>query len=143
MDKKCQSFLKKKEKGNYEKNQIDNEEDKDYSEFQNSAKKIITVLRLSIAKIKNDIQKGTLLLNKKDTKEEKNNNINERKGLNQSDNNSTSFSLSFNREINNNNDDIEIEKSENDLSSIYKNSLSFDFNDNIFNCSSMENNQIL
>ena len=138
MDKKCQSF---KEKGNYEKNQIDNEEDKDYSEFQNSAKKIITVLRLSIAKIKNDIQKGTLLLNKKDTKEEKNNNINERKGLNQSDNNSTSFSLSFNREINNNND-IEIEKSENDLSSIYKNSLSFDFNDNIFNCSSMENNQI-
>ena len=140
MDKKCQSFLKKKEKGNYEKNQIDNEEDKDYSEFQNSAKKIITVLRLSIAKIKNDIQKGTLLLNKKDTKEEKNNNINERKGLNQSDNNSTSFSLSFNREINNN--DIEIEKSENDLSSIYKNSLSFDFNDNIFNCSSMENNQI-
>ena len=142
MDKKCQSFLKIKEKGNYEKNQIDNEEDKDYSEFQNSAKKIITVLRLSIAKIKNDIQKGTLLLNKKDTKEEKNNNINERKGLNQSDNNSTSFSLSFNREINNNNDDIEIEKSENDLSSIYKNSLSFDFNDNIFNCSSMENNQI-
>ena len=141
MDKKCQSFSKKKEKGNYEKNQIDNEEDKDYSEFQNSAKKIITVLRLSIAKIKNDIQKGTLLLNKKDTKEEKNNNINERKGLNQSDNNSTSFSLSFNREINNNND-IEIEKSENDLSSIYKNSLSFDFNDNIFNCSSMENNQI-
>ena len=141
MDKKCQSFLKKKEKGNYEKNQIDNEEDKDYSEFQNSAKKIITVLRLSIAKIKNDIQKGTLLLNKKDTKEEKNNNINERKGLNQSDNNSTSFSLSFNREINNN--DIEIERSENDLSSIYKNSLSFDFNDNIFNCSSMENNQIL
>ena len=141
MNKKCQSFLKKKEKGNYEKNQIDNEEDKDYSEFQNSAKKIITVLRLSIAKIKNDIQKGTLLLNKKDTKEEKNNNINERKGLNQSDNNSTSFSLSFNREINNN--DIEIEKSENDLSSIYKNSLSFDFNDNIFNCSSMENNQIL
>ena len=140
MDKKCQSFLKKKEKGNYEKNQIDNEEDKDYSEFQNSAKKIITVLRLSIAKTKNDIQKGTLLLNKKDTKEEKNNNINERKGLNQSDNNSTSFSLSFNREINNN--DIEIEKSENDLSSIYKNSLSFDFNDNIFNCSSMENNQI-
>ena len=140
MNKKCQSFLKKKEKGNYEKNQIDNEEDKDYSEFQNSAKKIITVLRLSIAKIKNDIQKGTLLLNKKDTKEEKNNNINERKGLNQSDNNSTSFSLSFNREINNN--DIEIEKSENDLSSIYKNSLSFDFNDNIFNCSSMENNQI-
>ena len=141
MDKKCKSFLKKKEKGNYEKNQIDNEEDKDYSEFQNSAKKIITVLRLSIAKIKNDIQKGTLLLNKKDTKEEKNNNINKRKGLNQSDNNSTSFSLSFNREINNNND-IEIEKSENDLSSIYKNSLSFDFNDNIFNCSSMENNQI-
>ena len=140
MDKKCQSFLKKKEKGNYEKNQIDNEEDKDYSEFQNSAKKIITVLRLSIAKIKNDIQKGTLLLNKKDTKEEKNNNINKRKGLNQSDNNSTSFSLSFNREINNN--DIEIERSENDLSSIYKNSLSFDFNDNIFNCSSMENNQI-
>ena len=140
MEKKCKSFLKKKEKGNYEKNQIDNEEDKDYSEFQNSAKKIITVLRLSIAKIKNDIQKGTLLLNKKDTKEEKNNNINERKGLNQSDNNSTSFSLSFNREINNN--DIEIEKSENDLSSIYKNSLSFDFNDNIFNCSSMENNQI-
>ena len=141
MDKKCQSFLKKKEKGNYEKNQIDNEKDKDYSEFQNSAKKIITVLRLSIAKIKNDIQKGTLLLNKKDTKEEKNNNINERKGLNQSDNNSTSFSLSFNREINNNND-IEIEEKENDLSSIYKNSLSFDFNDNIFNCSSMENNQI-
>ena len=141
MDKKCQSFLKKKEKGNYEKNQIDYEEDKDYSEFQNSAKKIITVLRLSIAKIKNDIQKGTLLFNKKDTKEEKNNNINKRKGLNQSDNNSTSFSLSFNREINNNND-IEIEKSENDLSSIYKNSLSFDFNDNIFNCSSMENNQI-
>ena len=142
MDKKCKSFLKKKEKGNYEKNQIDYEEDKDYSEFQNSAKKIITVLRLSIAKIKNDIQKGTLLLNKKDTKEEKNNNINERKGLNQSDNNSTSFSLSFNREINNYYD-IEIEKSENDLSSIYKNSLSFDFNDNIFNCSSMENNQIL
>ena len=141
MDKKCQSFLKKKEKGNYEKNQIDYEEDKDYSEFQNSAKKIITVLRLSIAKIKNDIQKGTLLFNKKDTKEEKNNNINKRKGLNQSDNNSTSFSLSFNREINNNND-IEVKKSENDLSSIYKNSLSFDFNDNIFNCSSMENNQI-
>ena len=140
MDKKCQSFLKKKEKGNYEKNQIDYEEDKDYSEFQNSAKKIITVLRLSIAKIKNDIQKGTLLLNKKDTKEEKNNN--KRKRLNQSDNNSTSFSLSFNREINNNNYDIEIEKSENDLSSIYKNSLSFDFNDNIFNCSSMEHNQI-
>ena len=48
-----------------QKQKIDNEEDKDYSEFQNSAKKIITVLRLSIAKIKNDIQKGTLLFQKK------------------------------------------------------------------------------
>ena len=125
MAKKQKKLSNKKRKGKA----IENSEEIDFSNFELASKRLITVLRLSLAKIKNDIKNGTLILKKR------NENIIENKNLNKNDygNTSTFPSLSFIRSVSENNYDMSedsINKNEYELSDINKNDkISFDFDD--------------
>ena len=139
MAKKQKKLSNKKRKGKA----IENSEEIDFSNFELASKRLITVLRLSLAKIKNDIQNGTLILKKR------NENIIENKNLNKNDygNTSTFPSLSFIRSVSENYDDMSedsINKNEYDLSDINKNDkISFDFNDYSNNNSIFSKNPLI
>ena len=88
MERKEKKFIEKENKRKYKKKKkIKEEESSDFIKFELASQKLITALRLSLAKIKNDIQKGSLILDKKKIE-----------NSNDNENNSTSPSLchSFN-----------------------------------------------
>ena len=84
----------KRYKRKYIKNKNEKSEDnEDFEKFLVSSDELIACLRLILAKIKEDVQKGTLILKKSDL-----NKANE--NIFQNENSSTSLSLSFNKNIN-------------------------------------------
>ena len=138
-------YIKKKEKRFKRKNAKNknelSEDNKEFSKFLLSSEKLIICLRLILAKIRQDVQKGKLLLKKPDEF-----------------NSSTSISLSFNNEINSSHQN-QFENEDNDnnnkLSDIDKNNI-FDLDENnsfpnifqfekekIYEDSKEENNDIL
>ena len=120
-----------KRKGNrYKRKYIKNknekpEDNEDFEKFLVSSDELIACLRLILAKIKEDVQKGTLILKKSDL-----NKANE--NIFQNENSSTSLSLSFNKDINISHQNIFDENNDNNnINNNNEHELS-DINNNIF-----------
>ena len=115
MSKKSKKISKKKGKTKTK----EDERRFDFANFEQASKKLITALRLSLAKIKDNIKKGNLILDKKFE-------IMDKKIFNQNEinNNSTFPSLSFIKSYSQSNQEISDESlinNEYDLSDINKN----------------------
>ena len=115
MSKKSKKIAKKKGKTKTK----EDERRFDFENFEQASKKLITALRLSLAKIKDNIKKGNLILDKKFE-------IMDKKIFNQNEinNNSTFPSLSFIKSYSQSNQEISDESlinNEYELSDINKN----------------------
>ena len=115
MSKKSKKIAKKKGKTKTK----EDERRFDFANFEQASKKLITALRLSLAKIKDNIKKGNLILDKKFE-------IMDKKIFNQNEinNNSTFPSLSFIKSYSQSNQEISDESlinNEYELSDINKN----------------------
>ena len=115
MSKKSKKISKKKGKTKTK----EDERRFDFENFEQASKKLITALRLSLAKIKDNIKKGNLILDKKFE-------IMDKKIFNQNEinNNSTFPSLSFIKSYSQSNQEISDESlinNEYELSDINKN----------------------
>ena len=115
MSKKSKKIAKKKGKTKTK----EDERRFDFANFEQASKKLITALRLSLAKIKDNIKKGNLILDKKFE-------IMDKKIFNQNEinNNSTFPSLSFLKSCSQSNQEISDESlinNEYELSDINKN----------------------
>ena len=115
MSKKSKKIAKKKGKTKTK----EDERRFDFENFEQASKKLITALRLSLAKIKDNIKKGNLILDKKFE-------IMDKKIFNQNEinNNSTFPSLSFLKSYSQSNQEISDESlinNEYELSDINKN----------------------
>ena len=115
MSKKSKKIAKKKGKTKTK----EDERRFDFANFEQASKKLITALRLSLAKIKDNIKKGNLILDKKFE-------IMDKKIFNQNEinNNSTFPSLSFLKSYSQSNQEISDESlinNEYELSDINKN----------------------
>ena len=115
MSKKSKKISKKKGKTKTK----EDERRFDFENFEQASKKLITALRLSLAKIKDNIKKGNLILDKKFE-------IMDKKIFNQNEinNNSTFPSLSFLKSYSQSNQEISDESlinNEYELSDINKN----------------------
>ena len=115
MSKKSKKISKKKGKTKTK----EDERRFDFANFEQASKKLITALRLSLAKIKDNIKKGNLILDKKFE-------IMDKKIFNQNEinNNSTFPSLSFLKSCSQSNQEISDESlinNEYELSDINKN----------------------